>query len=463
MVARAGARVMGGPPLAPAGDRAGRNGGDGRADLFHRRLYVHPMTECGAECLAAAFRSVGIDARVLPPSDARTLELGARHLAGEECLPAKVTLGDFLKVVETPGFDAGRAAFMMPTTEGPCRFGQYAPYIRKVFRDLGHGEPLVISPTSGDGYEKLGTVGPAVRRTAWRGTVASDILRKLLLKTRPYELNPGETDGAYAVSLRELCAALEAPGLGPRGRLAALEAALVGIRGRFRAIPARYERGRLLIGIQGEIFCRMNEFSNDELIRRLEACGGEAWLSDISEWVWYCNSDEESCLRHAGQRFSLRMLGAKLRDHVQHADEMALRRLFVEDFEGYEEPEDIEEVLRAGAPYLPQAGAMGEMVLSAGKVDHFFRRGADAIIDISPFSCMNGIVSEALYPRQSQEHAGIPIKNFYFDGKGGDRTHELEIFLEMARGYQRRKPHPRRYPACFTQRRDTSSGAARIR
>jgi predicted nucleotide-binding protein (sugar kinase/HSP70/actin superfamily) len=89
------------------------------------------------------------------------------------------------------------------------------------------------------------------------------------------------------------------------------------------------------------------------------------------------------------------------------------------------------------------------MVLSAGKVDYFFRRGVDGIIDISPFSCMNGIVSEALYPRQSQEHAGIPIKNFYFDGKSGDLTQSLEIFLEMARAYQCRKPHPRRYPACF--------------
>lgn len=414
-----------------------------------RRLYIHRMTDCGAECLAAALRSVGMDAVVLPPSDARTLELGARHLAGEECLPAKVTLGDFLKVVEAADFDPSRAAFMMPTTEGPCRFGQYAPYIRKVFRDLGYPGVPVISPTSGDGYQQLRELQPELKRTAWRGFVASDILRKLLLKTRPYERNPGEADAAYAVSLAEICATLEAPALRPRDRLEALLSALTRVRERFRALPARYERGRLLIGIQGEIFCRMNEFSNDDLIRRLEACGGEAWLSDIGEWVWYCNNDQEHRLRHEGRRFSFALLGAKLRDRVQHADEAALRDLFVEDFRGYEEPGDIEEVLRAGDRYLPQAGAAGEMVISAGKVGYFFRKGVDGIIDVSPFSCMNGIVSEALYPRQSQDHAGIPIKNFYFDGKGGDPTHALEIFLEMARAYQRRKPHPRHYPACF--------------
>jgi predicted nucleotide-binding protein (sugar kinase/HSP70/actin superfamily) len=91
------------------------------------------------------------------------------------------------------------------------------------------------------------------------------------------------------------------------------------------------------------------------------------------------------------------------------------------------------------------------MVLSAGMVDSFFRMGADGVIDVSPFSCMNGLVSEALYPRQSEEHGGLPIRVFYFDGTARDLTLDLEIFLEMARGYQQRKPHPRRYPSWFSR------------
>ena len=135
------------------------------------------MTDCGTETLAAAFRSAGLDAEVLPPPDARTLLLGARHLTGEECLPAKVTLGDYLKVVEAPGFDPRRTAFMMPTTEGPCRFGQYAPLIRKVFNDLGYPEVIIVSPTSGDGYQMADGARFLRRRyrgDAGRGRVALD-------------------------------------------------------------------------------------------------------------------------------------------------------------------------------------------------------------------------------------------------------------------------------------------------
>jgi predicted nucleotide-binding protein (sugar kinase/HSP70/actin superfamily) len=407
------------------------------------------MTDCGSEAVAAAFRSAGLAATVLPPPDARTLELGHRHLTGDECLPAKVTLGDFLKAVEAPGFDPTRTAFLMPTTEGPCRFGQYSPSIRKALRDIGFPDVALISPTTGDGYEGMGTAGPGLRRRAWRAVVASDVLRKLLLKTRPYERVTGDADHTYALSLRDLCGTLNTPRLSFRNHLALLVATLIGIRDRFRALPARYECGRLLIGIQGEIFCRMEEFSNDRLIRRLETLGAEAWQSEVSEWVWYCNAYEEENLHHAGRWFSPAMAGAKVRDRIQHADEVALRAPFADDFRGYEEPEDVQQVLAAGVPFLPHQGAAGEMVLSAGKVDCLFRKGIDGIIDVSPFSCMNGIVSEALYPRQSAEHAGLPVKVFYFDETHRDVTSDLEIFLELARAYQRTKPHPRQYPRWF--------------
>ena len=186
-------------------------------------------------------------------------------------------------------------------------------------------------------------------------------------KPRPDERTPGDADHAYAASLRELCATLETPYPSPWTYLSHLRSVLTAIRDRFRALPARYERGRLLIGIQGEIFCRLEEFSNDHLIRRLEMCGAEAWQSDVSEWVWYCNVDQEMTLRHAGGGCSVTMLGAKVRDHMQRRDEAGLRAPFAEDFRGCEDAEDVREVLRAGNPYLPQRGAGGEMGRSAGK------------------------------------------------------------------------------------------------
>ena len=134
---------------------------------------------------------------------------------------------------------------------------------------------------------------------------------------------------------------------------------------------------------------------------------------------------------------------------MQHGDEHALRAPFDEDWVGYEEPE-IEQLLELGAPYLPNYGVEGEMVLSVGKAVYLAQHGADGIIDISPFTCMNGIVSEAVYPKLSKDYSGIPIRNFYFDGTQSDLDRDLGIYMELARSYRSKKRYSRRYPAYFS-------------
>ena len=63
-------------------------------------------------------------------------------------------------------------------------------------------------------------------------------------------------------------------------------------------------------------------------------------------------------------------------------------------------------------------------------------KGVDGIIDISPFTCMNGIVCEAIYPRISRDLGGIPIRNFYFDGTQSDLDRDLGVYMELARGFR---------------------------
>ncbi len=168
-----------------------------RSSLEGRTLWIPRMTHIAARMFAATFRSAGIDSRVVPPSDERTLELGGLHSSGEECYPQKVTLGDFLRIVYAPDFDPGRTAFFMPTADGPCRFGQYAPYLRRVLAELGHEDVPVISPTSRNGYDGVADHAPDLMRRAWRAVVVADIIRKCLLRTRPYETEPGAADKVY--------------------------------------------------------------------------------------------------------------------------------------------------------------------------------------------------------------------------------------------------------------------------
>lgn len=360
-----------------------------------------------------------------------------------------MTLGDYLRVCRQPGFDAKKSAFLMMTAHGPCRFGQYAPYLRRVLQEAGYGDAPVISPTSEDGYEGIGDSARELIRTAWAAIVLGDLLTRFVLKTRPYETVPGDTDAALEKSLAEFAEVLERPGLKPRARLRQLVALVETMRDRFRAVPARYTKDRPLIGLVGEIFCRLNTFSNQDVARRIERLGGECWISDVSEWLWYTNWWQEINTARDSGRFSLDMLKVKIKTHVQHSDEHMLLAPVHEDLVGYEEPASVSEVLELSQPYLPPDGSLGEMVLSVGKSIYLHGKGADGILDISPFTCMNGIICEAIYPAISAAYDDMPMRMAYFDGINTDIDRDLEIFLELARSYQRRKKIPRVYPAYF--------------
>ncbi|MBZ5721950.1 MAG: hypothetical protein LAO03_16380 [Acidobacteriia bacterium] len=424
--------------------------------LAGKTVYIPDMAQGSVEALCAVLRWMGVEALPTPPSDAHTLELGGKCTSGDECFPAKITTGDFLKIAQQPGFDARRTVFFMGTTNGPCRFGQYAPFLRKVLREQGHGDIQVLSPHGEHGYSDFQDFDTAFVRTAWRALVSADILRKLLLQTRPYEMLPGMADRAFRASLDDFCETVEQSCSDSACQMRSLSASLLRARARFRAVPARFDGSRPLIGIVGEIFCRLNNFSNQDLVRRLEAQGAECWMSDIAEWIAYTNMEEVRNLRLAGQSWSWEMMKSKLRARIQHADERALGSLFAEDFAGYEEP-DVEEVLKLARPYLPFPGAEGETVISVGRSGYLALHGADGIVDISPFTCMNGVVSEAIYPKLRRDYGGIPIRNFYFDGQQSDLDRDTAIYLELAQSYRKTKPYERLYPSRFSRGSRTSS------
>jgi predicted nucleotide-binding protein (sugar kinase/HSP70/actin superfamily) len=274
-------------------------------------------------------------------------------------------------------------------------------------------------------------------RNAYRGLVGADILRKMLHRIRPYEVHRGDTDAVHERAIGDIAGVLERPGVPPGVRMRQLQDSLRAARDAFRGVHVRYTP-RPLIGVVGEIACRLTPSMNDDIIRAVEERGGECTLAHIVEWIFYTNTEHQRRLRHQGRRVSKAMLAAKVTDYVQHRDEHRLYGIFARDLRGYEEP-PVRRVLRYSEPYLPAAGALGEMTLSVGKAVFHYHQGCDGVVDVAPFGCMNGIVTEAIYPRVSADCDDMPIRNFFFDGTGTSLGHGLDVFMELARSYQARK------------------------
>ena len=407
------------------------------------------MSIDGASAMAAVYRSFGVNGQVLPESDEYSLDLAKKYTIGEECYPEIVTLGGFLKLIEQDDFIPEKTAFLMPTASGPCRFGQYSGLLQKILNDKSLEKVRIISPSSKDGYDGFGENANNFVRLAWWGIVCADALRKLLLQTRPYEINSGNTDDVHAHCLDMLCKVLERTDLKMKEKFVTLVDVMDEITHEFKQIPANYSKEKPLIGVVGEIYCRLDDFANAYLIRRIEKYGGEVWLASIAEWVFYVNFMQKVDLKIDGKNYSKSMLGAIIKDKIQAMDEHKLYMPVHNRFIGYEDPKNTKVVLEPAKKYLPYSGALGEMVLNVGGSIYFHSKGSDGVVDLSPFTCMNGIICEAVYPNVSADHDNIPIRNFYFDGTESDYDRDVEIFLELASTYNRRKRIQRKFPPHF--------------
>ena len=153
-------------------------------------------------------------------------------------------------------------------------------------------------------------------------------------------------------------------------------------------------------------------------------------------------------IRTFGNRFSFRMLKAWLSDKVMRREEHELYAPFGVALTGWEEP-SIDELVSLGSRYVDPHAALGENLLSPGKAVWLHRKGADGMVDISPFSCMNGIFSESIYPQVSRDLGGMPIRSFYFDGTQANLDEDVSIFMELAAHYAKGKQTRRTFPPYF--------------
>jgi len=393
-----------------------------------KKIYIPYMCDHSFP-VAAAFKACGVEAEVFPESDEETLSWGRKLTSGKECYPCILTTGDTVKLLKDPNFDSSRAAFFMPSGNGPCRFGQYHRFHRLVLDDLGFHDVPIYSPNQDETlYSDLGIMGSQFTRLGWQGIVAVDLLMKKLLETRPYEKEKGKTDGVYQRSLDRVCEAIL--------KKEDIEKALRESIDDFHRIDVDGLGTKPLVGIVGEIFVRLNRFSNEDVIRKIEQFGGEAWMAPLTEWILYVNTIAKG--RSLKKKSLSNLLKVFLTDYYQKKDEHRLEKVFKGHLRKLGEPKT-RSLFKKAKPYLDPSFE-GEAILSVGKTIDFANKGASGIVNIMPFTCMPGTIVSTLLKRYREENNNIPILNMAYDGQEQTNTlTRLEAFMYQAREYQRRK------------------------
>ena len=435
-----------------------------------RKIYIPYMGD-GAIVLKHAFRSMGVDSEMLY-SDDETLRLGRRYTLGKECYPFIITTGDIIKTLKYN--DPKKSAFLMAQTYGPCRFGQYNKMQKIIIKELGYDGVPIIAPGAPEGnqfykeYDMEGLKGYILVIKGMLGIFTVDYLNKMLRETRPYEIKEGQTNKIYEKYVADVCTSVEDDSVARI--LNKMVDILKNARKDFEDIPVR-KINKPLVGIVGEIFVRNHAYSNNDIIKGVEALGGEVEIPPFGEWTSHTTATRKIDIltkqtdlyykiiksfginnNSSGEDDNYRkQLGELTGDFIKGIRYYTSNRI-IDKFLRYshsrlEKPlkgflrEDKEasiyEIWDNAEPYIIRW--FGEAALSIGKSVDWIKNGADGIINVLPFTCIPGNIVNAVSKRIREEYK-IPWLNLAFDGlEQGTTETRLETFMYQARQYMEKK------------------------
>ncbi|MEW6025824.1 MAG: acyl-CoA dehydratase activase [Planctomycetota bacterium] len=391
-----------------------------------RTIYIPYMDDHGF-IVAAAFRSAGIDAEALPPSDDDSLNIGRKYTSGRECFPSIITTGDIIKKSNSPGFKAEHSAFFMPSAKGPCRFGQYNKLHRMVLDEVGLADvPLVTFDQTANFHKDMAVLGSAkFKKNVWRGLVLLDLLQKIARETRPYETTKGETNRVYAESFKALQDFVESA---PKEN-GDIEGFTKNIIRHFDAIKTDRSKLKPKIGIIGEIYVRSNPFTNNYVVSKMEELGAEVSLPPFEEWLDYIDyiREEDYLLKND----YLNYLKQKITLVFQEREANKIRKHFKGKIRHFHYESSTAKVVKHGSAYIEPA-LRGEAVLSLGRAEEYAHAGFNGILNIIPFGCMPGNIVTALLKRFKDEY-NIPVLTMTVDGiKNPGEEMRIEAFVRQA-------------------------------
>ncbi len=316
----------------------------------------------------ALCRRIGPEFVIPPKTSPRTLDLGIKYSPESTCLPFKFILGNFIEALEK-----GADTICMISDHGPCRVGMYDIVMQHILREMGYRFNWITLDNNQILRSHLLTfvreqrkrgvsVAGALRALffSWKKVKACEEMERWTHKTRPYEVNRGETTRVYVECMRLIDGV---------ANMRELKIAREEGLSRLANIERDRTRNPLKMLITGEGYMVINPHANQDIERRLGEMGVE-----VTRTMWFTSQ-----IAHA-----MRL------DHLTKGSKS--------------------KAIRASKRYLPH-NIGGECNASIGHAILSAREGYDGVIQLLPFGCMLESVAKNILRTVSKDY-DIPILAF---------------------------------------------------
>ena len=252
-------------------------------------------------------------------------------------------------------------------------------------------------------------------RRALQAVVYGDLLIKLHLATRPYEVHKGSSQKLYDKWLKTCCDAV-------------INGSQKEFKNNIRKMIKEYEQvevkltNRPKVGIVGEILVKYHSFANDHLIEKLEAEGAEVFQPDLMGFVKYCtiNSIIKSKLLKSGM-FTALVYDAALKWFNSFETEVNKQLKNTR----YRKPSNIYHLEKNVDGILSTGNQTGEGWFLTAEMVELIKEGIDNIVCVQPFACLpNHIVGKAVIKKIRSLYPDANIVAIDYD-PGASHTNQV--------------------------------------
>ncbi len=243
---------------------------------------------------------LGVTCILQPELTARTMELGTQNSPDFVCTPFKTTLGSMIEALEV-----GANTLIM--VQGSCKLGYYGELQERILRDMGYQFDFINLAEYNTGKKKdyikaIKRINPDVNMAkvavaaleAVKMVEHVDEITGTLYKNRGFARNKAEFDRAYRRFLSDMYAA---------SSKADIEEGYKRVKQALASAEVCKPTHPLRVGIVGEFYTAMDEFSNLQVERKLSDLGVE-----VHRWMTLSNRT----LHYAGEN----NLQVKIKDYA---------------------------------------------------------------------------------------------------------------------------------------------------
>ncbi len=382
-----------------------------------KKLLFPSWDDVSASLIVALLKSTGIDAEMVPVTE-KSIKQGPRNNSGQ-CLPINIMIESFIEYVETNNLDPKQCVAWMMDAVLACNIRLYPHLMKTSFEAHGNGfENLEVYM----GEITMTDISMQISLNLYFAFMFAGMLRKLVNKVRPYEVNKGETDIVMEKS-REIF-------YDTFLNKTNLDDAVKIVVNKFKNIKT-IKTNRPKVAILGDLYVRDNDLMNQNVVRAIEDAGGEAITTPYNEYARMIAAPYMKRwvkLGYYKEAMSVKAL-TTLVAQLEKKYYKRFNEVLQEDKHVYSN--NFKDIL---ADYGVTLSHSGESFDNLIKIDSLSKNYPDISLFVltNPAFCCAGAVTEAMSSKV-EELTNIPVVALNYDGTGSDQNKKLIPYIKYAR------------------------------